>query len=668
MSNPIPPPSASAAQTPAARKLTRIGILTSGGDSQGMNAALRAVVRAGLRAHMQVFAIYEGYQGMVQGGEYIKSMKWSDVAGIMQLGGTVIGSARSSEFYTRIGRRKAALNLVKNEIEGLVVIGGDGSLTGANLFRQEWHELLEELVADGQITREMADAHPHLALVGMVGSIDNDMFGTDMTIGADTALHRIVEAADSITSTAASHQRTFVVEVMGRNCGYLALMAGLATGANWVLIPEYPPEEGWEDVMCDAIRAGRNTGRRHHLIIVAEGAIDRSGKLISSDYVKRVLSERLREEARVTILGHVQRGGEPSAYDRSMPTQLGYAAVQHLLHSTADSEPQLIGIRDNRVHISPLMENVGKTRRVAELIKEQQYTEAMRMRGRGFEEAYQILHTLLLAQPRPPQPGQRQLRIALMHGDGPAPGMNTAVRTAVRLGLDKGHTMLAIRDGVQGFAQGKIEEMQWMSVHGWVSRGGAELGANRREIQTADYARIAEQLRLHKIDGLMIIGGWMGYRFANELHKRQAEFPEFKIPILCMPASINNDLPGTQITIGADTALNTIQLNLDKLKQAAMAARRCFVVEVMGFDCGYLALMAGLATGAERVYIPEEGITLDDLRRDVNRLAASFRRGKRVGLVIQSERADMYYNTDFVATLFEREGGGGTFGTPQYFG
>jgi 6-phosphofructokinase 1 len=658
VSNPIPPFPEELHHEPQVRHISRIGILTSGGDSQGMNAALRGVVRAGIRAGLQVYAIYEGYQGMVQGGELIQRMAWHDVSGILQQGGTIIGSARSSEFYTRPGRRKAALNLLRHGIEGLVVIGGDGSLTGANLFRQEWHDLLHELVQEGQLTQAEADAHPHIGLVGMVGSIDNDMFGTDMTIGADTALHRIVEAVDAIAATAASHQRTFVVEVMGRNCGYLALMASLATGANWVLIPESPPEQGWEDAMCGIIRAGRGTGRRHSVILIAEGAIDRAGKLITSDYVRKVLSERLREDSRVTILGHVQRGGAPSAFDRTMPTLLGYAAVRQLLHSKPQDEPQLIGMRNNRISISPLMENVRKTHRVAELIKEQRYAEAMEMRGRGFVEAYDILHTLLRAQPHPPPAGQRQLRILVMHADGPAPGMNTAVRAAVRLGLDKGHAMLAVRDGLVGFAQGAISEMQWTDVHGWVARGGAELGANRRELQAGDYVTIAEHIRAQRIDGLLIIGGWMGYKFAYELHERRDLFSEFGMPIICLPASINNDLPGTEVTIGADTALNTIQNDLDKLKEAALAARRCFVAEVMGFECGYLALMAGLATGAERVYIPEEGITLDDLRHDVDVLVKSFRRGKRVGLIVRSERADMYYTTDFVATLFEREGGG----------
>lgn len=638
--------------------LKRIGVVTSGGDSQGMNAALRAVVRAGIRSGLDVFAIYEGYQGMVHGGDNIRRMAWSDVSGILTQGGTIIGSARSQEFRTREGRKRAAHNLVAHAIEGLVVIGGDGSLSGANLFRREWGELLNELVTEGKISREDADKHPYLGIVGLVGSIDNDMFGTDVTIGADTALHRIVEAVDAIISTAVSHQRSFIVEVMGRHCGYLALMTALATGANWVLIPENPPENGWEDAMCEKFRAGRKSGRRHNIIVIAEGAIDRSGTPISSRYVSEVIMHRLNEEARVTILGHVQRGGSPSAYDRIMPTLLGYAAVHQLINASPDQEPQLIGLRDNRVSASPLMKNVEKTRHVEDLINAHQYDQAMETRGRGFEEAHTILHTLIRAQPRPPKEEQRQLRLAIMHADGPAPGMNTAVRAAVRLGLDQGHIMLAVRDGMTGLAAGDIQEMKWTSVHGWVARGGAELGANRRAVSEEDYPLIAQRLAEYRIDGLLIIGGWMGYEFAYHLHQRRRQFPEFNLPVLCLPASINNDLPGTELTIGTDTALNSIVTDVDKLKEAALAARRCFAAEVMGRDCGYLALMAGMATGAERVYIPEEGITLDMLRNDVTKLLRSFEQGKRVGLIVTSERADPYYTTDFIVTLFEHEGAG----------
>ena len=204
--------------------MKRIGVLTSGGDAQGMNAALRAVVRAGLDQGAEVYAIYEGYQGLITGGDLIRPFGWNDVGGILQSGGTVIGTARSAAFRTREGRLQAARNLIQRGIAGLVVIGGDGSLTGADLLRAEWPELVQQLLASGQLEGEQAAAQPHLAIVGLVGSIDNDMWGTDITIGADSALHRITYAVDCISSTAASHQRSFVVEVMGRNSGYLALM------------------------------------------------------------------------------------------------------------------------------------------------------------------------------------------------------------------------------------------------------------------------------------------------------------------------------------------------------------------------------------------------------------------------------------------------------------
>ena len=179
-----------------------VAVLTSGGDSQGMNAAIRATVRMTLYAQARVFAVYWGYQGLVDGGESIKEFFWDDVTSIIHRGGTVTGSARCQDFRTREGRRKAAFNLVKKGITNLVIIGGDGSLTGADLFRQEWKSLLMELVSSGELTENETKEHSYLNVVGMVGSIDNDFCGTDMTIGADSALHRILESADAITTTA----------------------------------------------------------------------------------------------------------------------------------------------------------------------------------------------------------------------------------------------------------------------------------------------------------------------------------------------------------------------------------------------------------------------------------------------------------------------------------
>jgi 6-phosphofructokinase 1 len=641
----------------ANNRVKNLGVLTSGGDSPGMNAAVRAVVRTALDRGVDVYGIYEGYQGMVDGGDYIRKLTWDSVGGILQQSGTILGTARCADFRTRDGRRRAARNLVSHGINGLVVIGGDGSLTGANIFRQEWTELMAELVQGGEISQQVADEHPQMALVGLVGSIDNDMFGTDMTIGADTALHRITEAIDAIASTAASHQRAFVVEPMGRHCGYLALMSAIATGANWVLIPESPPDvDNWEDEMCRTLKAGREIGRRHSIVVVAEGARDRHGNPISSEYVKQVLEERLAEDTRVTVLGHVQRGGSASAFDRYLSTVLGHAAVEEILSADPTAEPQLIGIRQQQVIHSDLMECVAKTQQVAEVIAAGDYAQALAMRGGSFSEAFQILRTLLRAAPHPPEPGHKRLRLAVLNCGGPAPGMNTAVRAAVRLGLDKGHTMLAVRNGFQGLVDGDIQEMDWMSVHGWVSKGGAELGTSRMVPHGTDFYAIARHLEAFEIEGLLMIGGWAGYQAAYELYTRRDTFPAFNLAIVCLPASIDNNLPGSELSIGADTALNNIVTSVDKIKQSAVASRRCFVVEVMGRNCGYLALIGGLATGAERVYLPEEGVSLADLQTDVSHLVEGFKHGKRLGLMIRNENTDPLYTTDFMRALFEKEG------------
>jgi 6-phosphofructokinase 1 len=637
----------------------RLAVLTSGGDASGMNAAVRAVVRTALDRGLKVFAIYEGYQGLIKGGDAIREMNWDSVGGILGLGGTIIGTARSEEFRTRDGRRIAARNLLEHEIDSLVVIGGDGSLTGADLFRQEWPGLLRELVESGQISADVAERRASLTIVGLVGSIDNDMFGTDMTIGTDTALHRITEAIDAISSTAASHQRTFVVKVMGRNCGYLALMAAIATGAEWVLIPENPPQmDNWEQKMVNDLRAGRKAGRRDSIVIIAEGARDKHGNIIGSSYVQKFLEEQLGEEVRVTVLGHVQRGGAPSAFDRNLGTLMGYAAVETVLESTPDSEPQLIGLRGNRIARAPLMQCVEQTRTVADAIAAHDYERAMELRGNSFKEAHRTLRTLLRSLPHEPPAGQRRLRLAVMNAGAPAPGMNNAVRAAVRIGLDRGHVLLGVSHGFKGLIDGHIKEMQWMDVNGWASLGGSVLGTNRDVPHGRDFYAIARNIEKFEIDGILMIGGYSGYQSAYQLFRERNNYPAFNLPIICMPASINNNLPGSELSIGADSALNTIVNAVDKIKQSAVALRRCFIVEVMGRHCGYLALMGGLATGAERVYLHEEGIRLSDLQVDVESLVNGFKHGKRLGLVIRNEEAHPVYKTDVLCAIFEAESGG----------
>ncbi len=637
----------------------RLAILTSGGDAPGMNAAVRSVVRTALERGISVFAVYEGYQGLVEGDSYIREMNWDSVGGILGLGGTIIGTARSDDFRTREGRRKAARNLVEREVDSLVVVGGDGSLTGADLFQQEWPSLLKELVELGEISAETAERHANLFMVGLVGSIDNDMYGTNMTIGADTALHRITEAIDAIASTAASHQRAFVVKVMGRNCGYLALMAALATGAEWVLIPENPPQwDNWEDKMVADLQRGRAAGRRDSIVVMAEGARDKHGNTIGSSYVQKFLEEKLGEEVRTTVLGHVQRGGAPSAFDRNLGTMMGYEAVETVLAAKPEDEPQMIAIRGNRIITAPLMKCVEQTRAIATAIDEHEYDRAMELRGSSFTETYRTLRTLLRSLPHPATPGQKQLRLAVMNCGAPAPGMNTAVRAAVRIGLDRGHIMLGITNGFKGFIEGEVHEMNWMSVSGWASKGGSGLGTSREIPSGRDFYAIARTIEKYDIHGLLMIGGFSGYQGAHHLFVERENYPAFNIPIICLPASINNNLPGSDLSIGADTALNTIVEAVDKVKQAAVAQRRCYVVEVMGRKCGYLALMAGLATGAERVYLHEEGVRLHDLVSDVEQLRLGFEHGKRLGLMIRNEDAHEVYSTNVLCAIFEAESNG----------
>lgn len=634
----------------------RIGILTSGGDAQGMNAAVRAVVRTAVSLGARVFAVYEGYQGMVDGGTGIRELAWEDVGSILHKGGTIIGTFRSKDFRERDGRRRAARNLLEHGIDRLVVIGGDGSLSGLDQFRAEWPELLAELVASGELDRAVADDHPALMFAGLVGSIDNDLVGTDMTIGADTALHRIVDAIDALASTAASHQRSFVVEVMGRHCGYLALMSAIAGGCDYVLLPEDPPGPGWEQRMCTALHRARAAGRRDSLVVVAEGARDREGRPISSGYVRQVIEDTLGEDARVTILGHVQRGGAPSAYDRWASTWLGFEAVQEVLAATPETAGPVLGFRGNRVTRVPLVEAVARTRQVPDLIAAGDYAGAMALRGGSFTEASRIFAELV--EPSRIDAPEESKRIAVIHAGGLAPGMNAAARDAVRLGISRGHTMLGVHDGFPGLRDGNLTELHWGDVEGWLVDGGADLGVRRTVPVTEELYRISRSIEDHRVDALLMVGGWNGYQAADVLHREAARFPACGLPIVCVPASIDNNLPGSELAIGADTALNVITEAVDRIKMSGSAAKRAFVVETMGRYCGYLALMGALAGGAERVYLHEEGISLPALVDDLAWLRHSFASGRKLFLAIRNENANPLYTTDFLARLLEQEGQG----------
>jgi 6-phosphofructokinase 1 len=310
--------------------MKRIAVLTSGGDAPGMNAAVRAVVRTGLACGLEVYGVRRGYAGLI--ADDVVPLTARDVGGIIQLGGTFLGSARSQEFMTPAGRERAVEQVRRRGIDGLVIIGGNGSQQGA-----------------------FALSEMGMRIVGVASTIDNDLHGSDITIGVDTALNIALEAIDRLKVTASSHQRALLVEVMGRHCGYLALMAGIAGGAEHIVIPE---QEVQPESVVDGIHKAYERGKRHALVVVAEGAKYNAERLLQ---YCRERGDRLGFELRVTILGHVQRGGTPTAADRLLGTRLGSAASRILARG---EHGILVGIRRGEIATTPLKEVVSMVKEV----------------------------------------------------------------------------------------------------------------------------------------------------------------------------------------------------------------------------------------------------------------------------------------------------------------
>ncbi|HHT34487.1 MAG TPA: 6-phosphofructokinase [Bacteroidales bacterium] len=313
-----------------------VGVLTSGGDAPGMNAAIRAVTRAGISNGMRVFGIYRGYKGLIS--DEITEFKTNSVSNIIQQGGTILKTARSLEFMTEEGRRIAYENMQKHGIDALVVIGGDGSLTGASIFANEYN----------------------IPVVGLPGTIDNDLNGTDTTIGYDTALNTIMESMDKIRDTATSHERLFFVEVMGRNCGYLALNSAIASGAEAAIIPEISIEK---DQLGELIEQGFRKSKSSSMVLVTESEVT-GGAMKMAERVKK---EYPQYDVRVSILGHLQRGGSPSAQDRILASRMGIAAIQALLENQRNV---MIGIRENEIDYVPFKRAIRKEREISEELLE----------------------------------------------------------------------------------------------------------------------------------------------------------------------------------------------------------------------------------------------------------------------------------------------------------
>lgn len=303
------------------KKIKKIGVLTSGGDAPGMNAAIRAVVRACTYYNIDCVGIYRGFQGLIEGD--FKALSARHVSDIINRGGTILKSARSNEFRTKEGREKAFEQIQKEGIEGLVLIGGDGTFTGGMVFNEEFN----------------------FPCIGVPGTIDNDIFGTDYTIGYDTTLNTVVEVIDKIRDTASSHNRLFFVEVMGRDAGFIALNAGVGAGAEEILIPE---EDLGLERLLESLKRSKRSGKSSSIVVVSEG--DKIGKNVFelADYVEENLPQY---EVRVSVLGHMQRGGSPSCFDRVLATRLGVKSVELLMDGKTNL---MVGLIDNKIQTTDL--------------------------------------------------------------------------------------------------------------------------------------------------------------------------------------------------------------------------------------------------------------------------------------------------------------------------
>uniref|UniRef100_A0A8C5XCC2 6-phosphofructokinase type C n=1 Tax=Microcebus murinus TaxID=30608 RepID=A0A8C5XCC2_MICMU len=489
-------------------------------------------------------------------------------------GGTIIGSARCKDFLSR--RRQPG----RLGITNLCVIGGDGSLTGANIFRKEWR-----------------------------------------------ACCRTGQERGSASAPGAAHL----------HCGVLAALT--------------------VQIVPGSREPNRARKKRLNIIIVAEGAIDRKNKPITSEEVKQLVVKQLGYDTRVTILGHVQRGGTPSAFDRILASRMGVAAVIALLEATPETPPCVVSLSGNHPVLLPLMECVQMTQDVQKAMDEGRFQDAVRLRGRSFEGNLKTYKSLAIKLPDDQIP-KSNCNVAVINVGAPAAGMNAAVRSAVRVGIANGHRMLAIYDGFDGFAKGQIKEISWTDVGGWTGQGGSILGT-KRVLPGKNLGAIAEQMHNHNIHALLMIGGFEAYLGLLELSAAREKHEEFCVPMVMVPATVSNNVPGSDFSIGADTALNTITDTCDRIKQSASGTkRRVFIIETMGGYCGYLANMGALAAGADAAYIFEEPFDIRDLQANVEHLTEKMKTTIQRGLVLRNESCSENYTTDFICQLYSEEGKG----------
>jgi len=560
----------------------KIGVLTSGGDAPGMNACLRGLVRAALNRGWEVYGIRDAYQGLVEGGNMISPLDWVDVSWNFREGGTFLGSAR---FVDLIGdsdrarglKQKALLNLKRLGISGVVVIGGDGSMTGA-------YDLFAFLKQYGPLITDLQGME--LSVVGIPGSIDNDIAYTDMSIGADTTLNTIVDCIDKLHDTAISHKRISIVEVMGRLRGYLAVMSGLATGADQIFIREDKITKDKLNKMLHDLTASFAHGQKAGVIVRSEGAV------ISTNFIKETIEILLepKREVRETVLGHLQRGGNPTAFEKTLAARMGVYAVQLL--AEACSEPHMVNINNGNIMSIPLND----------CLKKMGTSEFRGELSQNTKSAFRLNEVL----EQTPAATAKKIRYGILTDGSNVSGMNMAIRGAARLAINDGIEIIGIKGGFAGLAQGAASAfpLEWsmLEMSSIMRRAGTLLGVSGSEVtlHKQDLAAMRDQVASLKMDGLIVIGDRLTYENAARLST------DVRLPVVGIPAALNCNVPGTDWVIGMDSSVNDLVKGIDRAADAAHVLKKIFLIHIGGKCCSCLVRNAALSGGAEVVIIDDD--------------------------------------------------------------
>ncbi len=583
-----------------------IGVLTSGGDAPGMNAAVRAVVRTAIANGIAVKGIKRGFSGLID--EDIVDLNSRSVADTIQKGGTFLFTARCPEMITTEGQDIAAENCRKHGIDALIVIGGDGSFKGCLALKERG-----------------------INVIGIPGTIDLDIACTEYTIGFDTAVNTAMHAIDKIRDTSTSQERCSIIEVMGRHAGYIALWCGLANGAEAVLTTELYKYE--EQKLINDIQTKRKSGRKHYIIINAEGIGDSEGMARRIEYATGMPTS-------ATILGYLQRGGSPTCKDRVFASAFGAKAVDILLKGGCD---RVVAYKNGAFVDFDMDEALSMKKTLDPFLVD--------MLGKLTRKGDSRLMKSEGMLPVESEESTGKKVIGVLTSGMDAPGMNAAIRAVVRSAIGYNMKVIGFRRGYSGLIEKDYIEMTNKTMSETVQRGGTQLLASDcpEFITEEGQLKAIETLKELKIDALVIIGGNGTMRGGLDLIAKG-------INVVGIPATIDLDVACTEYTIGFDTAINTAMEAIDKIRDTSASHERCSVIEVAGKRSGHNALWCGIATGAEEIITNEYHD--QNQQRMISEIINKKKLGKRLHLIVNSESvgksASLAKNIEFATGLETR--------------